>query len=129
MRYATRPDRLGEKPGKPDLRPIAAESVLGTGPNRMQIIPLRGETTERQLMIYWPGLALLYGSDAFQKKSDGQPSNSQAASELADAVARAALKPGRYFMMHADPEPWATLTSWLREAPASFPAAPKSEAP
>ncbi len=54
-------------PRKPDFRIVSAKTVIGEGPNRLEIYPLRGETSERQLMVYFPGHQLLYGSDPFQK--------------------------------------------------------------
>ena len=46
---------------------VAGRTTLGDGPDRLEIYPLRGETTERQMMVYFPEYRLLYGSDAFQK--------------------------------------------------------------
>lgn len=122
-RFDSRPDALSATPRAGEIRPVTDAVELGTGANRMLIVPLRGETSERQLMVYFPGTRLLYGSDVFQGGDGGVPNNAQTASELADAVARAHLAPERYFMMHMDVAPWADLLAWLRTAPGTFPAA------
>jgi hypothetical protein len=120
-RFDSRPDALSATPRAGEIRPVTDAVELGTGANRMLIVPLRGETSERQLMVYCPGTRLLYGSDVFQGGDGGVPNNAQTASELADAVARAHLAPERYFMMHMDVAPWADLLAWLRTAPGTFP--------
>ena len=90
--------------------------MLGIGANRLQIIPIRGETSERQLMVYFPEHHLLYGSDPFQKLPDGSYFYPQTVSELTDAVAREKLTPETFFMMHVVPTSWADLAKVLETA-------------
>jgi hypothetical protein len=100
------PDSLAKSPRNPELRLVNAKLVLGAGPNRMEIYPLRGETTERQMMVYFPEHRLLYGSDAFQKLSDGKYFIPQTVSEVAAAVLREHLAVETFFMMHMGLTPW-----------------------
>jgi glyoxylase-like metal-dependent hydrolase (beta-lactamase superfamily II) len=100
------PDALAKAPRKPGLRLVNAKLVLGAGPNRMEIYPLRGETTERQMMVYFPEHKLLYGSDAFQKTPDGKWFYTQTISEVAAAVEREHLAVETFFMMHMGITPW-----------------------
>lgn len=96
----TKPDPLAENPRSPIFHLIAEPIELGEGSNRIQIIPIRGETSERQMMVYFPEQKLLYGSDPFQVLPDGSYFYPQTVSELTAAVAREHLAPERFFMMH-----------------------------
>jgi hypothetical protein len=65
------PDALQQSPRMADLRLVSGKTVIGSGPNRMELYPIRGETSERQMMVYFPEHRLLYGNDPFQKIPDG----------------------------------------------------------
>jgi len=107
--YAPRtefPDHLAQKPTPPTLLPVSGKTIVGSGPNRIEIYPIHGETSERQMMVYFPEQKLLYGSDPFQELEDGKLFYSQTVSELSDAVAREHLTVERFFMMHIGPNPW-----------------------
>jgi hypothetical protein len=107
--YASHPDALQKAPRKPILRLVSGKTVIGSGPNRIELYPLRGETSERQLMAWFPGQRLLYGSDPFQRKQGGGYTDAQAVSELVQAAARAHLDVDRFFMMHLGPTPYSEL--------------------
>jgi glyoxylase-like metal-dependent hydrolase (beta-lactamase superfamily II) len=111
------PDALAKAPRKPLLRPVNNKVTIGSGPNRMEIYPLRGETSERQMMVYFPELKLLYGSDIFQKTPDGKYFYAQTVSEVAAAVEREHLAVERFFMMHMGITPWQDALDLLRNAP------------
>jgi hypothetical protein len=53
-----------------NLHPVSGKTVVGTGSNRMELYPIHGETSERQMMVYFPQHKLLYGSDPFQQCSN-----------------------------------------------------------
>jgi hypothetical protein len=82
----------------------------------MEIIPIRGETSERQMMVYFPEHHLLYGSDPFQQMPDGSFFYPQTVTELIDAVKREHLEPEQFFMMHIGPTPWAALAKAIAAA-------------
>jgi hypothetical protein len=100
------------------LNLIADKTALGQGSNRLEIIPIRGETSERQMMVYFPEHHLLYGSDPFQKLPDGSYFYPQTVTELQDAVVREHLTPERFFMMHVGPTPWTDLQKAVKAAEA-----------
>jgi glyoxylase-like metal-dependent hydrolase (beta-lactamase superfamily II) len=110
------PDALAKAPRKPELRLVSGKVVVGTGPNRMEIYPLRGETTERQMMVYFPEHKLLYGSDAFQKTPDGKWFYTQTISEVTAAAEREHLTVETFFMMHMGLTPWHDALNALQPA-------------
>ena len=110
------PDALQRSPRKADLRLVHEKTVIGSGPNRLEIYPIRGETSERQMMVYFPEHRLLYGSDPFQKMPDGTYFYPQTVSELVDAVNREHLTIDKFFMMHVGPTSWAELSKALTDA-------------
>jgi hypothetical protein len=95
---------------------VSAKSVLGDGVNRVELYPLRGVTSERQMMAYFPEHRLLYGSDPFQKISDTEYFTPQTVGEVVTAVEREHLVVDRFFMMHVDPTPWPELPEVLKRA-------------
>jgi hypothetical protein len=109
------PDTLAKSPHKADLRPVSAKTTIGTGPNRLEIYPLHGETSERQMMVYFPEHKLLYGSDPFQDL-DGKFFYPQTVSEVKSAVDREHLVVDRFFMMHIGPNPWSKVEETLQQA-------------
>jgi hypothetical protein len=108
--HTQRPDALQLKPRQPDLRLVSGKTLIGTGPNRIELYPLRGATSERQMMAWFPAHKLLYGSDPFQKTQDGYFAP-QTVSELVQAVEREHLPVERFFMMHMPPTPYAELAA------------------
>lgn len=104
------PDALARSPRAPQFIAINGKVVIGSGPNRIEIYPIQGQSTERQMMVYFPGHRLLYGSDAFQKLG-AQYFYPQTVSEVRDAVARERLAVDRFFMMHMVPTPWKEVLS------------------
>ena len=112
--YTSHPDALQLAPRRQDLHFISGKTLIGAGQNRIELYPLRGETSERQMMAYLPELRLLYGSDPFQRLGNGEFSDDQAVSELLDAVAREHLDVDRFFMMHLGPTPFSELKAVFR---------------
>lgn len=111
-----KPDALSQNHRIPAIRWISDKTVLGTGPNRMEIYPLRGATTERQMMVYFPEHQLLYGSDAFQRQPELQLWLPQTVSEVLDAVAAHHLVVSKFFMMHMDLSDWNQLQADFQKA-------------
>jgi hypothetical protein len=99
----SKPDALGRSPRKPQFDLVHDKKVFGTGANRLEIYPIHGETSERQMMVYFPEYKLLYGSDPFQRRQDGSFFYPQTVTQLMDAVAREHLNVDRFFMMHIGP--------------------------
>ncbi len=114
----SKPDALARHPKAPVWRVVAGKTVIGTGPNRLELYPLRGEVSERQMMVYFPQHRLLYGSDPFQRNGKGY-STPQAVSELTGAVAREKLGVDQFFMMHIGKTPWSALADVASQAAAT----------
>jgi hypothetical protein len=102
------PDGLALKPRKPILRKVSNKTVLGSGPNRIELYPIRTETGERMMMAYFPEHHLLYASDLAQPFDNGTwiP---QYLFELNAAVKREQLTVDRAFAMHLRPFAWSDL--------------------
>ena len=112
----SKPDALARSPRKPQFHLVHDKEVLGTGAARLEIYPIRGETSERQMMVYFPEYKLLYGSDPFQRRQDGSFFYPQTVTELMDAVARERLNVDQFFMMHIGPTPWLELAKAIEVA-------------
>src|SRR5579875_2977529 len=112
----TKPDDLERKPRAPIFHFVSGKTIVGAGANRIELYPLRGETSERQMMVYFPEHRLLYGSDPFQQGQDGSLFYPQTVSEVVDAVVREKLKVDRFFMMHIGLTPWTDLEKAISAA-------------
>ncbi len=117
-KHTSKPDTLERMPRSPQFQLVHAKTVVGTGANRMEIYPLRGETSERQMMVYFPEHHLLYGSDPFQQNDDGSLFYPQTVTELMDAVTREHLNVNQFFMMHVPLTPWSELPKAVAAAEA-----------
>ena len=82
----------------------------------MELYPIRGETSERQMMVYFPQHKLLYGSDPFQQMEDGKLFYAQTVWELKNAVDREHLEVECFFMMHIGPTSWSDLAKAVSAA-------------
>jgi hypothetical protein len=105
-KYETFPDALARVPKPATIRAVAAGTIVGTGANRIELIPLRTASGERQMMVYFPAHALLYTSDLFTLSPDGAVFLPQEVSEAVDAATREHLRVERAFGMHYDVVPW-----------------------
>ena len=107
-RYASSPDALARSHKRLVAKTVSGPTSLGAATNRMEMIPFRTVTGERQMMIYWPAHRLLYTSDLFTIRKDFifLP---QQVSEAVEAVTREHLDVATAFGMHYDPIPWATV--------------------
>jgi hypothetical protein len=109
-RYVTEPDALAKKARVPNVRAVSGKTTIGAGANRVELYPIGGATTERQMLVYFPGPQLLYTSDAFTIRGDFVflP---QTVSEVVDAVAREHLTVSTAVGMHYDAVPWSTVVA------------------
>lgn len=114
-----RPDTLASHPRRAQFRWVSGRTEIGSGLNRIVLYPIAGETSERQMMAYFPQHHILYGSDPFQKQSDGSYFLPQTVSELTDAATREHLPVDSFFMMHMGLTPWTELPAVLARAAAA----------
>jgi len=90
----------------PRWKIVAGKQEIGSGTNRMELYPLRGASTERQYMVYFPEHHLLYASDTLALNDDGTLYDPELMYEVAQAVRRENLIVDTVFAMHQGPMPW-----------------------
>jgi hypothetical protein len=96
-----------------DWRVIAGKQTIGAGANRMELFPLRGASTERQYMVYFPEHALLYASDTLVLNSNHTLYDPQLMHEVREAVEREHLRVETVYAMHEGPTPWKDVIALL----------------
>jgi hypothetical protein len=94
-------------------RILSAKESLGTGENRMELYPLRGASTERQYMVYFPGRHLLYASDTLVMNANHTLYDPQLMHEVRQAVEREHLSVDTVYAMHEGPTPWKDVVALL----------------
>ena len=65
--HDTQPDALARAPRKAKVHVISTRTLISSGATRMEIIPLRTVSGERQMIVYFPETHVLYTSDLFSK--------------------------------------------------------------
>ena len=82
----------------------------------MELYPLRGATTERQYMVYFPEHRLLYASDTLAINDDGSLYDPELMREVMEAVQRESLQVETVFAMHQAPMPWNDVVKLVQNA-------------
>ncbi|HEY4837481.1 MAG TPA: hypothetical protein VIH72_02670 [Candidatus Acidoferrales bacterium] len=103
------PDALAKNPRSPKFTFVSQRTALGAGENRVEIIPFRTVTGERQMMVYFPAAKLVYTSDLFSVRTDGSIFLPEFAQEAVNSIARENLDVDRVYGMHYDPMPFQQL--------------------
>jgi hypothetical protein len=111
------PDALQESPGTAlPWRIVSKKEVIGSGANEMQLYPLRGASTERQYMVYFPRQRLLYASDTLSINDDGSLYDPELMYEVSQAVRREGLAVDTVFAMHQSPMAWDKVMALLEKS-------------
>jgi hypothetical protein len=110
------PDSLARAPRKPDWHVVVNGESIGQGDDAVRVYPLRGASTERQYLVYFPGRKLLYASDTLVLNDDGSLYDPELMFEVAQAVAREKLDVEQVYAMHQDPVPWAKAAALVQAA-------------
>jgi hypothetical protein len=110
------PDLLAQSARQPKWRVVSQKVQVGAGLNRMELYPLRGASTERQYMVYFPEHKLLYASDTLALNADGSLYAPELMREVMDAVKRENLAVTTVFAMHQEPVPWTQVTDLVERA-------------
>lgn len=100
----------------PDWKIVSGKEVIGSGANRMELYPLRGASTERQYMAYFPEHHLLYASDTLAMNDDGTLYDPELMYEVVQAAKRANLQVETVFAMHRAPMPWSQVVALVEKA-------------
>jgi len=101
---------------EPHWRIVPEEEEVGSGQNRVDLYPLRGASTERQYMVYFPDSRLLYASDTLALHDDGTLYDPELMHEVMQTVERANLKVDTVFSMHQGPMPWNQVVALIEKA-------------
>ncbi|TQF12560.1 hypothetical protein FJV41_28470 [Myxococcus llanfairpwllgwyngyllgogerychwyrndrobwllllantysiliogogogochensis] len=115
------PDALAKSPRSSAIRPVGTRTTLGSGKNRLELVPVRTETGERMLFVGLPEHRLLYTSDLVQPMPDGSFFNVQQLAETVEVVAREKLEVGRVFGMHLSAREWSDVTTAVEKVRAPAP--------
>jgi hypothetical protein len=110
------PDLLANSPKTPNWHIVSQKVEIGSGPNRMELYPVRGASTERQYMVYFPEHHLLYASDTLALNQDGGLYDPELMHEVIEAVAREKLQVTTVYAMHQGPTPWGQVVSLVQKA-------------
>ena len=100
----------------PHWKIVARKQAVGGGANRMELYPLRGASTERQYMVYFPEHHLLYASDTLALNDDGTLYDPELMYEVAQAVKRENLIVDTVFAMHQGPIPWEKVLGLIEKS-------------
>jgi hypothetical protein len=110
------PDHLQTAPRAVRWNIVAGKLQIGHGANRVVLYPLRGASTERQYMVYFPEHRLLYASDTLSLNPDHSLYDPELMHEVVQAVAREHLQVETVFAMHEGPTPWREVSKLVRDA-------------
>ena len=116
--HALNPDALQKLKGakEPNWRIVAGRQEIGSGANRMELYPLRGASTERQYMVFFPEQHLLYASDTLALNDDGSLYDPELMNEVAQAVMREKLTVEKVYAMHQGPVEWDKVLALIEKA-------------
>src|ERR1700722_17289888 len=116
--HTIEPDALQKSPKSHGLhwKIVAKRQEIGGGENRIELYPLRGASTERQYMVYFPGRHLLYASDTLALNDDGSLYDPELMYEVAQAVKRENLIVDTVFAMHQGPLPWEKVMKLIEKS-------------
>ena len=114
--HRLQPDDLQTHPKTPHWVTVGERVELGQGANRVVLYPLRGASTERQYMVYFPQYKLLYASDTLALNDDHTLYDPDLMYEVSQAVAREHLQVDTVYAMHQGPTPWADVQRQINQA-------------
>jgi hypothetical protein len=110
------PDALEKTAKTPNWTIVSAKREIGSGANRIELYPLRGASTDRQYMVFFPEHHLLYASDTLALNDDGSLYDPELMYEVAQAVAREKLTVETVFAMHQGPVEWDKVMALIEKA-------------
>jgi hypothetical protein len=116
--HTLEPDALqkSNNSSPPHWKIVANKQEIGSGANRIELYPLRGASTERQYMVYFPEHHLLYASDTLALNDDGSLYDPELMYEVAQAVKRENLIVDTVFAMHQGPMPWEQVIALIEKS-------------
>lgn len=121
-RHTIDPDALELSKTTPLWRIVSEKTEIGTGENRLVLYPLRGASTERQYMVYFPERRVLYASDTLVLNSDQTLYDPELMREVEEAVDREHLVVDTVFAMHQGPAKWKDVVNLIEAGSKGAPA-------
>jgi hypothetical protein len=110
------PDMLQSESKAAHWNIVSKRLEVGRGANRAVLIPLRGATTERQFMVYFPEHRLLYASDTLVVNPDHTLYDPEMMHEVIQAAEREHLQVDTVYAMHEGPTPWKDVVKMVDAA-------------
>jgi hypothetical protein len=117
--HTQHPDDLARAPKTAKFISVATPLTVGAGTNELKIVPYRTATGERQMMIDFPRVHLLYTSDLFAP-DDVAPDGTirswftpQYLDEAISTIRRYGLQPQTIWGMHYGPVPYSSIVETL----------------
>jgi hypothetical protein len=114
--HTLHPDSLAQSPRAPQWKVVSQKTAVGSGKNRVELYPLRGASTERQYMVYFPEAHLLYASDTLALNDNGTLYDPELMREVIAAVQREGLEVTTVFAMHQGPMAWKQVVELVEKA-------------
>ena len=114
--HTIHPDALAKSPKPAQWQIVSGKVVVGSGDNRMELYPVRGASTERQYMVYFPAHKILYASDTLVVNDDGSLYDPELMREVIAAAAGEHLDVTTVFAMHQTPIPWSQATALVAKS-------------
>lgn len=110
------PDALAKSKKQANWHIVSGRTEIGAGPNRMILYPLRGASTERQYMVYFPEHQLLYASDTLVLNPDHTLYDPELFREVQQAVEHEHLQVKTVYAMHQAPVSWSEVIAVLQKS-------------
>jgi len=113
--HRLREDALASAPRAAQVVYISGRTTLGSGANRLELIPFRTVSGERMLAVYLPEHKLLYCSDLIQRSRNGTFPILQWSDEATRMQQRERLEVRSAFGMHLGPTDWQVIAAEVRK--------------
>lgn len=116
--FSSNPDELQKNPKTIKSMTISDKTVIGKGPNRMEIYPMNSEGSEGMLMVYFPEHKLLYTSDLVQGITNPEPPAyfREYWKEAIELIDQNNLKVEKIYGMHLAPVTFSELKAALHHS-------------
>lgn len=107
--HAQAPDSLAKAHTQPTVRSVSRALTLGTGDERLELRPPRGQHSAAMMLVWLPARRLLYASDVVIPDAFEPVFSGAYRAELARLVKREGLDVERVFSEHLPATRWADL--------------------
>lgn len=95
------------------LRDVTRRTEIGTGKNRIVLIPFGGRASAKMLAVYLPGPKLLYCSDVYLPKAWSHQYWIEHLSEIRDLIDREHIEVEQIMGVSTPPHEWKDLAALI----------------